>query len=799
MPGALDALVEGLVAEMAAAWRRGERPVAEEFLARYPAVAACPQAAVRLVYEELCLREECGAQVPPSVVVRRFPQWQSELEILLDCHGLLSPPPVPAFPEVGEDLGDFRLLAELGRGALGRVFLAAQPSLADRSLVLKVTPQEGDEHLNLARLLHTHVVPLYAVQDFPDRHLRVLCMPYLGGATLARILQRVQAGERGVGTLLRALDEAQPAAPPAGMERGPARALLGRALYTQAVCWVGACLAEALHYAHERGLVHLDVKPSNVLVAADGQPMLLDFHLARGPIRTGETTPEWLGGTRGYMSPEQQTALAAVREGRPVPADVDGRSDVYSLGLLLYEALGGPLPSSAGEALPRLHRCNRQVSVGLSDIVHQCLQADPRRRYPNAGALAEDLRRHRSDLPLKGVRNRSLRERWQKWRRRRPHALALAGMKVLLPAILLGAAAAGLAYREQRVGEARAALAEGEQRLRGREYPEAVRTLTRGLEIAEGIPGGEDLARVLDARLHRAQRGQAARDLHLLAERVRFLLVGDPLPAASLRALDERCARVWDVWKFLVDRAGGELDAETEEVVAEDLLDLVLFWSDVRRRLAPGEQAAAVQEENARLLAEVKALCGTSRVPAREHYARGVDLLRRGRLAEAASELEKAVGLQPQGFWPNFYQGACALRRERYADAVVCFRVCVSLAPERAECYYNRGLAWEKQGQTAAALADYDRALQRDPTLAAAAMNRGVLHYREKRYDQAEADLKQAAEHGAEPAAVHYNLALVHWARNDRPAALASVRQALAQDPAHAGARDLLARLQGPR
>jgi tetratricopeptide (TPR) repeat protein len=576
------------------------------------------------------------------------------------------------------------------------------------------------------------------------------------------------------------------------MDRGPARAFLGRASHVGALCWVGACLADALQYAHERGLVHLDLKPSNVLMAADGQPMLLDFHLARGPFRAGETTPAWLGGTRGYMSPEQQAALAAVRAGRPVPAAVDGRSDVYSLGLLLYEALGGPLPSSAGELLPRLCRCNRQVSVGLSDLIHKCLAPEPRRRYPDAGALAEDLRRHANDLPLKGVRNRSLRERWQKWRRRRPHALGLAGLRLLILAILLGAAVAGLAYREQRVREARAALAEGEQRLRLQEYPEAVRTLSRGLDIAGSLPGGHDLARDLDAQLRRAKRGQAAGDLHLLAEKVRFLLVDDPLPLASLRALDERCGRVWEERSFLVDRSGGELDLETEGRIAEDLLDLALFWSDLRQRMR-GEDPLKGELQPASRIGE-----GSAQL-AREHYARGRALLRSGQLAEAAAELERAVGLQPQGFWPTFYQGVCAYRLQRYADAVSSFRVCIALAPQRAECYCNRGLAWDRQGQAASALADYDRALRLDPTLAAAALNRGILHYCDGRLAQAEADLGRAADSGADLAAVHYNLALVHWARKDRPAALASLKQALAQDPTHARARELQARLQGMR
>src|SRR5205807_3094797 len=139
--------------------------------------------------------------------------------------------------------------------------------------------------------------------------------------------------------------------------RGAARAYLARASHVEAVCWIGACLADALQYAHEHGLVHMDVKPSNVLLAADGQPMLLDFHLAREPIRPAGPLGEWVGGTLAYMSPEQQTALDAVRAGREVPVAVDGRSDLYALGLLLYEALGGrlPLPPTGP---PRLERCN---------------------------------------------------------------------------------------------------------------------------------------------------------------------------------------------------------------------------------------------------------------------------------------------------------------------------------------------------------------------------------------------------------------------------------------------------------
>src|SRR5436190_15958494 len=181
---------EALAAEMADAWHRGECLPAEHYLDRHPDLRAAPESAVRLIYEEVCLRQDGGEEVAAGELFRRFPRWADELAVLLDCHRLvqsrLAP---PQFPEAGETLGDFRLVAELGRGAHGRVFLATQPALADRPVVLKVTPRQDREYLSLARLQHTHVIPLHGVYDFPARNLRALCQPFLGGATLGRLLE----------------------------------------------------------------------------------------------------------------------------------------------------------------------------------------------------------------------------------------------------------------------------------------------------------------------------------------------------------------------------------------------------------------------------------------------------------------------------------------------------------------------------------------------------------------------------------------------------------------------------------
>jgi hypothetical protein len=201
--------------------------------------------------------------------------------------------------------------------------------------------------------------------------------------------------------------------------------------------------------------------------------MLLDFHLAREPLAPDASA--WFGGTARHTSPEQRRALDALAGRRPVAVPVDGRSDLYSLGVLLYEALGGEtgacpsgvgLPPSALDAphRPPLHRCNPQVSVGLSDVIRKCLAVDPGERYPGAGRLAADLRRHLADQALRGVGNRSWAERWRKWRRRRPHALAASGLLLLTVATALVLALVAWNQVRREHDEAEADLLDGRAR-----------------------------------------------------------------------------------------------------------------------------------------------------------------------------------------------------------------------------------------------------------------------------------------------------------------------------------------------
>ena len=729
--------------ELRRRWRRGERPSAEELLNQHPELLTRSETALEVVYEEFCLRADDGEDGVEQDLLRRFPQWSEPLRVMLDCHRLLQPETPPDYPVPGDWLGEFHLLGELGRGGRGRVFLASQSDLADRLVVLKLTPLDGVEHLSLARLQHTNIVPVYSVAADSARRLRILVMPHFGRATLASLLialAEVPPADRRGQAVVAAMDAAHDpllVAPPAG----PARQMLAHVSYTQAVCWIAACLADALQYAHDRGLVHLDVKPSNVLLSVDGQPMLLDFHLTREPLRRDGPAPDRFGGTLDYMPPEQREAMQALHEGLGVETDVDARADIFALGAVLYELLGGRLPLRADS--PPLDRINSQVGCGLSDMVAKCLSPRPGQRYASAAALAVDLRRHLADQPLVGVRNRSLTERWHKWRRRQPHTLRMAGLLAVVALAALFAVGSSWWHLEQRGREAAQALLDGQHQLRSGQPREAVQTLERGLALRPTLPFGRDLGDQLREQLAIARRQQLIAELHQLANRLR-LLSGMDLPTAAQRQpFADLCRQFWEKRQTIATR----LAASAEADVAADLLDVAICWAKLQRQLEPDPVAA--RELALRTLADAEELFGSSVVldyeralcrgeplPARgpppldtaprtvrqsawEHYALGRALLDADRVSEAAAELDAARDLDPAGLWPNFYFGLCTHRLGRFHDAIAAFSVCIGADPKLAGCFYNRALSHQALNHLDAAQRDFARALELDPTFAA--------------------------------------------------------------------------------
>jgi serine/threonine protein kinase len=380
--------------------------------------------------------------------------------------------PAPSLPKPGQQIGDFELLRVLGQGSFGKVFLARQVSL-DRQVALKVTANWGCEARTLARLEHEHIVQVFSESVESDH--RLLCMQYVAGTTLERVIDSLQGRPHREWTgraILEAIDRLSTetaALHPAAL-RG--REWLTQDDDVQAVCRLGAQLAEALDYAHGRGILHRDIKPANILVSQYGRPLLMDFNLSshHGPA-AGRSR---LGGTLAYMAPEHLDAFNPA-ESTP-PEAVDQRSDIYALGVVLFELLTGqrPFPSSPaplstderGDEAASLcatlramaaerrvqedlcrspRRINPDVPPTLDRAIRCCLDPDPAHRYQTAGELARalegcgELRRVEREAPAPGPLTRAALR----------HPFLLLAVLTLLPHVL--GSAVNIAYNALRI------------------------------------------------------------------------------------------------------------------------------------------------------------------------------------------------------------------------------------------------------------------------------------------------------------------------------------------------------------
>ncbi|MGV9663075.1 serine/threonine-protein kinase [Nocardia niigatensis] len=313
--------------------------------------------------------------------------------------------------EVGDRVDDFDLLVELGSGAFARVFLARQRSM-QRLVAVKISQNHGTESETLAQLDHEHIVRVFDQRLLADRELKLLYMQYLPGGTLSKVLALVRSREpadRDGGLLLEAVDAAM--RDKGGLVPGESatRAALPRRSWPETVAWLGSRLARALGYAAGNGVLHRDIKPANVLLTADGSPKLADFNISFSQHVAGASPLAYFGGSLAYMSPEQ---LAACHPQRPQTAEqLDGRSDIYALGVVLWELLTGHRPfddeTRAGDSESSLERMLRLRShaidprhldelppdcpATLRRVLLKCLAPDREDRWPTGAALAQQL------------------------------------------------------------------------------------------------------------------------------------------------------------------------------------------------------------------------------------------------------------------------------------------------------------------------------------------------------------------------------------------------------------------------
>jgi len=310
---------------------------------------------------------------------------------------------VTSLPTAGPPrvVGDYELLEEVARGAMGVVFRARQRS-ANRVVALKMIlagelagPAElrrfRAEAEAAANLDHPHILPVYEVGEHDGR--AYFSMKLAPGGTLAGRVRDLVADPASAAALM-------------------------------------AKLARAIHFAHQRGILHRDLKPANVLLDADDTPLITDFGLAkRTGADSGMTQSGAIVGTPSYMAPEQ------ARSGKTVTT----ASDVYALGAILYELLAGR-PPFRGESVtdtlflvmeqvpPHPRTVNPKVDRDLAAVALKCLEKDPAERYESAAALADDLDRWSAG---ESTRARPLGPTAQAWRWLKRHTTAAVTLPML--------------------------------------------------------------------------------------------------------------------------------------------------------------------------------------------------------------------------------------------------------------------------------------------------------------------------------------------------------------------------------
>jgi tetratricopeptide (TPR) repeat protein len=559
------------------------------------------------VVEEFLREREEGRTPDPQRYLDSFPELASALRGFFagqDLFDRLAPDLAPGvgatpaprrlpLPALGQRVGGFELLEEVGRGGMGVVYRARQTQLG-RVVALKMIRRGQEDAAELARfrveaesiarLSHPNIVQVFEVGEYDGTPF--VALEYCGGGSLAERLR---------GATLR-----------------PAEAAA-----------VVVALARAMQAAHQHNVIHRDLKPANVLLAGGDAatpldrltPKVSDFGLARKLDDPGLTQSGVIMGTPSYMAPEQA---------RGQSKEVGPAVDVYALGAVLYECLTGRPPFQAATALETLgqvldrepvlpRQLNPVVPRDLETVSLKCLRKEPQKRYPDAAALADDLGRYLDGRPVQ-ARRVSRMERLVKWVRRRPAAAGLAAALVLLAAVglvvgwsLYQQRAEARGRQQQTDAEARTILARGRDLLaegwKAAEEAKLKEAVTEGDRAAVVARRGEGSAAVIQetsafqdearARLGRWRKNERLRsallDVANPAE-VRSYSPSDRglMMAVAQPSVDEQYAAAFRRWGLDVDGpAGPEVVARVRaepDAVVQDVIASLDGWTLERRQ-----------------------------------------------------------------------------------------------------------------------------------------------------------------------------------------------------------------------
>jgi serine/threonine protein kinase len=581
----------------------------------------------------------------------------------------------------GTRFGDFEIIGEIGRGGMGVVYRARQISLG-REVALKVLPRFAcqsplavqrfkAEALAAARLHHTNIVAIYAQGEHEGQFY--YAMESIDGVSLDTVIHRQP-------DLLRPQSGGAPApiAAPRGTPGLPVRLRWSRNDYRH-IARLMSEVADALHFAHQRGVIHRDVKPHNLLVSRIPRLHLTDFGLARLTDQPHLTVSGEVMGTPAYLSPEQV---------RGDPDAVDHLTDIYSLGATLYELLTGQ-PPFAGRSRDQIitsicnsdpippRRWNRSIPVELETICLRAMEKDPRRRYQTAAAMAEDLRRCAEGRPILARRTSRL-TRAVRWVRRRKALTA--ALAATAAALVLGTSLAWKVHSD-RVNQAQHLAQKAYEQLVYYDYRRA------------------DLVR---PDLEEAQRLGATGPELLLGRALTYLASEEDATAIELLEAAARAypsdPRVhylasWARYRSH-DRAGSRSSfAQAEQCGPPATADAWFFRGLALHREDPSEAATSYRQAIALRAAQhaffPQAVLHLARARNQQLYAtRSLEYF-----GEAQESLRQLVAQGQYGAYPHYLLSiAYRLAAEIYAGSA-------GTRSDAAAEHYRQALEWARRGQ----------------------------------------------------------------------------------------------------
>ncbi len=702
--------------------------------------------------------------------------------------------PLDQLPVPGESWCDFELLELLGQGAFARVYLARQKSMASRLVALKLTYRNTSESQWLAKLQHSAIVPIYSIHQ--SEGIYGICMPYLGNTTLAdifhdisrdpkKLIAKISAknshggksllstlaarnhrlttivssrstldGTSNIASCARSIISGEVTAAPSATDlaktlpsfsalqdvsiaSSPVAHLLAKFDYFQSLLWIFSQLADALACAHRAGILHSDIKPANILLAADGQPRLLDFNVALlASTESGSQASQQLGGTIAYMSPEHLRAIHDPSE------SIDERSDIYSLGLVLFQMLTGKLPTTEDTAIhnslggasatsiPSLREFNPSLSPALVAIVDRCLHSEPAWRYQTARDLYDDLMAQLEYKPLIHQPEPSRTERLGKWFHRHPR-LSSAGTIASIAGVLLVATALALVARSRQL-----LTADWQRRWTQIELlePETISYLTATDLASELIPEATGKLHQLLGLVAKTDRPEEVDQAFL-----------NSYGPKEREGLERRLS-------FLL-----ALDAGVDTTAGD--------------RAAPGLISNLKKQLQSRASSQ-----STPDTSATDSYLKG-DFI------EASVALQTQLQASQQDYASWLMLGNCHAGLQDHAAAQQCYTACMALRPTIAVPQFFRGISRLQSGQFEAAIEDFDAVAKRQTDWTSAYFNRALAEQALGRFEDALSSLNLAIERGDRSVQAFSVRAQIHAMLGHGSEQQADVARALAAKP----------------